>query len=157
MFVTSLAASLYTPNSYNKVAWCVLLTSFLSIFGIHLYLIPVEGSLEVKQVVVSKPDVASKPRQPKELAEKDPCKQLDTQYELQGVVFDHETTVALVKEIESGVIRLISNIEADGMKLKTAELSRVKVQRNGCSFTLYLNQPSDKDGHEISTHHTTAI
>ena len=86
----------------------------------------------------------------------DHCEQLDIQYELQGVIFDHENTVALVKEKKSGTITLISNIEADRMKLKAAELSKISILKNGCSFTLYLNQSSDKDSHEISNNRNTS-
>lgn len=132
------------------------LVSFLSICGIYLYGYQVESNLAVEEIVERASVAAPQLELPKAVDEKNQCKQLGIQYELQGIVFDHENTVALVQEIESGAMMLISNIEADRMKLTAAELSKVKVLQNGCSFTLYLNQPSDKDSHEISTHNITA-
>lgn len=156
MFVTSLAASLPAPNRNSPVILGILVSLFLSVCGIYLYGNQAVDNVEVKQIIQRKTAITSQPEQPRHIDEKDHCKQLDIQYELQGVVFDHENTVALIKEIKSGTTMLISNIEVGRMKLKAAELSKVKVLQNGCSFTLHLNQLNDKDGHEIFNHHITA-
>lgn len=161
MFVINLAETLQPKARFNKVIGGAV-TSFLLICGFYLFNNQVQVYPASKPTVVLKPFIEPQPEsepepeQPKKLDRTDFCEQLVTHYQLQGVVLDHKNTVALVKEVESGAILLISKIETNSLKLETAELSKVKLLRNGCRFTLHLHQPSDREGHEISPHYTTA-